>query len=67
MTRSLTGGLNAGPPELEASTIPLDYRGGGVGELDNKFKRKLLNASVSLGHTKFNELMFTKLPAHENT
>ena len=30
MTRSLTGGLNQGPPALEASTIPLGYRGGGI-------------------------------------
>ena len=29
MTRSLTG-LNPGPPALEASTIPLGYRGGGT-------------------------------------
>ena len=29
MTRSLTGGLNRGPPALEASTLPLGYRGGG--------------------------------------
>ena len=28
MTRSLSGGLNLGPPALEASTIPLGYRGG---------------------------------------
>ena len=31
MTQTLTGGLNLGPPALEASTIPLGYRGGGVG------------------------------------
>ena len=30
MTRSLTGwGLNPVPPALEASTVPLGYRGGG--------------------------------------
>ena len=29
MTRSLTGGLNPGPPALKASTIPLGNRGGG--------------------------------------
>ena len=29
MTRSLTGGLNPGPPTLEVSTIPLGYQGGG--------------------------------------
>ena len=29
MTRSLTGGLNPGPPALEGSTLPLGYRGGG--------------------------------------
>ena len=29
MTRSLTEELNPGPPALEASTIPLGYRGGG--------------------------------------
>ena len=29
MTRCLTGGLNPGPPVLEASTIPLGYREGG--------------------------------------
>ena len=29
MTRSLTGGLNPKPPALEASTLPLGYRGGG--------------------------------------
>ena len=28
--RSLTGGLNPGPPTLEASTLPLGYRGGGI-------------------------------------
>mgnify|MGYP000066582269 FL=1 len=28
MTQTLTGGLNLGPPALEASTIPLGYRGG---------------------------------------
>ena len=30
MTRSLDWGLNPVPPALEASTIPLGYRGGGV-------------------------------------
>ena len=30
MTRSLTGGLNPGPPALDTSTLPLGYRGGGV-------------------------------------
>ena len=30
MTRSLSGGLNLGPPALEASTLPLGYRGGDV-------------------------------------
>ena len=29
ITRSLTAGLNPGPPALEASTLPLGYRGGG--------------------------------------
>ena len=29
MTWSLTGGLNPWPPALEASTLPLGYRGGG--------------------------------------
>ena len=29
MTRSLTGGWTREPPALEASTLPLDYRGGG--------------------------------------
>ena len=29
MTQSLPKGLNPGPPTLEASTIPLGYRGGG--------------------------------------
>ena len=29
MTQSLTGDWNPGPPALEASTLPLDYRGGG--------------------------------------
>ena len=29
MTRSLTWGLNLGPPALEANTLPLGYRGGG--------------------------------------
>ena len=33
MTRSLTGKLNPGPPALEASTIPLGYRGGGCNEV----------------------------------
>ena len=30
MTRSLTGDWTPGPPALEASTLPLYYRGGGV-------------------------------------
>ena len=29
MTQTLTGGLNPGHPALDASTIPLGYRGGG--------------------------------------
>ena len=33
MTRSLIGELNPGPPALEASTIPLGYRGGGCNEV----------------------------------
>ena len=41
MTRSLTGDLNPGPPALEASTIPLCYRGGGRNE--HKFNQKYLN------------------------
>ena len=28
MTRSIVGGLNPGSPALEASTLPLNYRGG---------------------------------------
>ena len=31
----LDWGLNPGPPALEASTLPLGYRGGGVGGVDN--------------------------------
>ena len=30
ITRSLTGDWNPGPPVLDASTLPLGYRGGGV-------------------------------------
>ena len=30
MTRLVDWGLNPGPPALEASTIPLGYRGGGI-------------------------------------
>ena len=33
MTRSLTGDLTQGPPALEASTLPLGYRGGGICEV----------------------------------
>ena len=29
MTRSLSGGLNPGPPVVEAITLPLGYREGG--------------------------------------
>ena len=32
----LDWGLNPGPPALEASTIPLGYRGGGNLIIDNK-------------------------------
>ena len=36
------GGLNPGPPALEASTLPLGYRGGGIKYrvIHLKFKRK---------------------------
>ena len=44
MTRSLAGDLNPGPPALEASTLPLGYRGGGgaVVKLFNYFYMEAL-------------------------
>ena len=49
MTRSLTGVFNSRPPALEASTIPLGHRGGGVESSINNsaFVQQLLACVVS--------------------
>ena len=43
MTRSLTGGLNPGPPAIEASTLPLGYRGGGGIKQEDRYESFSLN------------------------
>ena len=39
----LDWGLNPGPPALEASTLPLGYRGGGFQDIDSKQKITQIN------------------------
>ena len=64
MTRSLAGDLNPGPPALEASTIPLGYRGGGgaVVKLFNYFYMEALinirDAIVAYVHCGLSFLIF---------
>ena len=42
MTRSLTGDWTRGPPALEASTLPLGYRGGGMSLLKTNYVLELI-------------------------
>ena len=50
----LDWGLNSGPPALKASTIPLGYRGGGMGQLKDPFLLQFPSFQIQTQLSRFN-------------
>ena len=63
MKQSLTGGLNPGPPALEASTLPLGYQGVGIFKVKFLKRAKEFKTVLVISNRSYNGFLVTG-PTH---